>query len=59
MTDIGFDSVVTVRLRKIEKERLVSIVEEHPELYVNESHFCRAAIIKQIKNFREVTDDFL
>lgn len=48
------DKQVSLKLRRIEYEQIMDIINTNKELYDDISHFIRCAIIKQIRNYRVV-----
>jgi len=48
MKKINFDSSIFVRISKSTKKEIKELVAEHPDLYNNEAHLVRCAVIRLI-----------
>lgn len=53
MTIIGFEERTTLRIKRDDLKRINKIVRKNQDLFFNESHFIRCAVLNFMRNFDE------
>ena len=49
MSKIDFEETMSFRIKSNERIKIKKIIKKHQDLYFNESHFIRCAIIEKIR----------
>ena len=48
---IGFEEQIGVRIKSSDRNKIKRIVAKHQDLYYNESHFIRCAVLREIRRY--------
>jgi len=53
MVVIDFESTLNLRIKNDDKRKIVKVVSKNQDIYFNESHFVRCAILKLLREFED------
>ncbi len=48
----NFNSAITLRITKQTEKDIQKIVRKHQDIFYNESHFVRAAVMKEVREWK-------
>ena len=51
MTIIDFESTLHLRIKNVDKRKIVKVVNKNQDIYFNDSHFVRCAILKLLREY--------